>query len=113
MSASFTDPYAYQSMYIYVPQSAYSNPKTAIILQVNNAGWFTSAAQDRVVEGGKFVSTNDTDNTGVALKAGYVVVSAGTRSRGAKAADDSWAGKAPAVVVDAKAAIRYLRDHKP
>jgi BD-FAE len=107
--APSTDPYAYQSMYIYVPQSAYSNPRTAIILQVSNSGWFASPAQDRVVEGGKFVSTSDTDNTGAALKAGYVVVSAGTRSRGAKAEDGSWAGKAPAVVVDAKAAIRYLR----
>jgi hypothetical protein len=68
-----------------------------------------SLAPDRVTEGGKFVSTNDTDNTGAALKAGYVVVSAGTRSRGIKAADDTWAGKSPAVVVDAKAAVRYLR----
>ncbi len=106
---SLPDPYAYQSMYVYVPKSAYSNSNAAIILQVSNSGWFTSAAADRVTEGGKFVSTNDTDNTGAALKAGYVVVSAGTRSRGAKADDGSWAGKAPAVVVDAKAAVRYLR----
>ncbi len=108
-NATLTDPYAYQSMYIYVPQSAYNNPRTAIVLQVNNAGWVASPAQDRVTESGKFVSTNDTDNTGAALKAGYVVINAGTRSRSAKAEDGSWAGKAPAVVVDAKAAIRYLR----
>lgn len=107
--APFPDPYAYQSMYIYVPQSAYSNPKAAIILQINNAGWMTSPAVDRVTEGGQFVSTNDTDNTGAALKAGYVVVSAGTRSRNARGEDDSWPGKAPAVVVDAKAVVRYLR----
>ena len=37
------------------------------------------------------------------------MVNAGTRSRGIKAADDTWAGKSPAVVVDAKAAVRYLR----
>jgi hypothetical protein len=103
------DVYSYQSMNIYVPESAYNNNKTAIILQVNNGGWFTSPAADRIVDGGKYVGTNDTDNTGAALKAGYVVINAGTRSRGAKAADGSWAGKAPAVIVDTKAAIRYLR----
>jgi hypothetical protein len=107
--AGAADPLGYQSMYIYVPSSAYDNKQTAIILQVGNGGWMASVAQDRVLEGGKFVSTNDTDNTGAALKAGYVVINAGTRSRGIKAADDSWAGKSPAVIVDAKAAIRYLR----
>ena len=96
-------------MNIYVPKSAYDDAKAAIILQVNNGGWRTSPAADRVVNGGAYVSTSNTDNTGAALKAGYVVINAGTRSRGAKAADGSWAGKAPAVVVDAKAAIRYLR----
>lgn len=96
-------------MYIYVPQRAFSDSKTAIILQVNNGGWFASPAQDRIVEGGTFSGSNDTDNTGAALKAGYVVVSAGTRSRGIKADDGSWAGKSPAVIVDAKAAVRYLR----
>jgi hypothetical protein len=104
-----TDPYAYQSMYVYVPQSAYGNGATAIILQVNNGGWFASPAQDRITEGSQFVGNNDTDNTGAALKAGYVVISAGTRSRGIKAEDASWTGKAPAVIVDAKAAVRYLR----
>jgi hypothetical protein len=103
------DPYSYQSMNIYVPKSAYNDTKTAIILQVNNGGWFTSLAGTPIVDGGKYVSTSDTDVAGAALKAGYVLVNAGTRSRGAKAADGSWAGKAPAPVVDAKAAIRYLR----
>lgn len=107
--ASPPDPLGYQSMYIYVPGSAYENNRTAIIFQVGNSGWRASTAQDRVMEGDKFISTNDTDNTGAALKAGYVVVNAGTRSRGIKAADDTWAGKSPAVIVDAKAAIRYLR----
>ena len=58
------DPLGYQSMYIYVPGSAYRNSETAIILQVGNSGWFASPAQDRVTEGGRFVSTSDTDNTG-------------------------------------------------
>jgi len=104
-----TDPHAYQSMYIYVPSTAYNDTRTAIILQVGNAGWVASAAQDRIVDGGQFSGNSDTDNTGAALKAGYVIVNAGTRSRGIKGTDGSWVGKAPAVVVDAKAAIRYLR----
>lgn len=104
-----TDPLAYQTMYIYVPQSAYNDSKTAIILQVNNAGWIASAARDTVQEGDKFVSANDTDNTGAALRAGYVVVAAGTRSRGIRSEVGDWAGKLPAVIVDAKAAVRYLR----
>lgn len=103
------DHYSYQNMNIYVPRSAYSDTKTAIILQVNNGGWFTSPAGTPVVNGSAYVSTSDTDVAGAALKAGYVLINAGTRSRGAKAADGSWAGKAPAVVVDAKAAVRYLR----
>jgi hypothetical protein len=103
------DVYSYQSMNIYVPASAYNNSKTAIILQVNNGGWRTSPAADRVINGGSYLSSSDTDNVGAALKAGYVLVNAGTRSRGAKAADGSWAGKSPAVIVDAKSAVRYLR----
>ena len=60
-------------------------------------------------EGANLVSTNDTDNYGAALKAGYIVVDVGTRGRGIRSYDGTWAGKAPAVIVDAKAAIRYLR----
>jgi hypothetical protein len=107
--AANADPYGCQSMNLYVPKSAYNDTRTAIILQVNNGGWVASPAADRVGDGGAYVSTNNTDSTGAALKAGYILINAGTRSRGAKAADGSWAGKAPAVVVDAKAAIRYLR----
>jgi hypothetical protein len=103
------DPYAYQSMNIFVPQIAYESTNTAIILYVGNSGWRASMAPRSVEEGGAYVSNSDTDRVGAALKAGYVIASAGTRSRGAVTADDSWGGKAPAAVVDAKAAIRYLR----
>ena len=92
-----------------MPERSYNDTKTAIYFGVNNGGWRTSAPRDRIADGAAFVSNSNTDNVGAALKAGYIVVNAGTRSRGAKAADGSWAGKAPAVVVDAKAAIRYLR----
>jgi hypothetical protein len=103
------DVYGYQTMYILVPERSYKNTTTAIFFMVGNGGWRTTAASSRITDGAALVSTGTTDNIGAALKAGYIGVSAGTRSRGARAADGSWAGKASAVVVDAKAAIRYLR----
>ena len=103
------DPYAYQKMNIYVPKTAAHDQKTAIILAVNNSGWLASAVKTSIVDGGVYVSSSNTDKVGAALAAGYVFVDVGTRSRGLLALDDTYPGKAPAVVVDAKAAIRYLR----
>ncbi|HBY60745.1 MAG TPA: hypothetical protein DEH78_13045 [Solibacterales bacterium] len=48
-------------------------------------------------------------NTDLALAAGYVVVVPGVRGRNNRAADGTYYGKAPAAIVDVKAAIRYLR----
>lgn len=45
----------------------------------------------------------------VALSKGYVVVSAGARGRTTKNANGTYTGKAPAALVDLKAAIRYLK----
>lgn len=47
-----------------------------------------------------------------ALKHGYVVVSAGLRGRNLKSSDDKNIGKAPAFLVDMKAAIRYVRHNQ-
>jgi hypothetical protein len=44
-----------------------------------------------------------------ALSKGYVVASAGARGRTLKDKDGLYTGKAPAVIVDLKAAIRYLK----
>ncbi|WP_232315497.1 subtype B tannase [Aquincola tertiaricarbonis] len=108
-TTTLTDPYAYQTMIVSVSEALAEDQKAALYLLVNNSGWWTSAVATTITEGKAFTSTSDTDNIGAALKAGYVVVNVGTRSRGARAADGRWAGKAPAPVVDAKAAIRYLR----
>jgi len=43
------------------------------------------------------------------LAAGYVVVAPGARGRNNKAADGTYYGKAPAAIVDLKAAVRYIR----
>jgi hypothetical protein len=48
-------------------------------------------------------------NTDLALAAGYVVVSPGCRGRDNRAADGTYYGKAPAAIVDLKAAVRYIR----
>lgn len=49
------------------------------------------------------------DKVGLALAAGYVVVTPGVRGWDNKARDGSYYGKAPAAIVDLKAAVRYIR----
>ena len=48
----------------------------------------------------------------LALAAGYVVVWPGCRGRDNQAADGTYYGKAPAAIVDLKAAVRYLRHNR-
>jgi hypothetical protein len=103
------DPFAMQSMIVYVPEGAVESDDAAVILHVNNGGWFASPVREVILDGAALSALSDEDRFGRALAAGYVIVSLGTRGRGALAADGSFAGKAPAAVVDAKAAIRYLR----
>ncbi len=98
---------AYQSLYVFVPEGAADT--AAMILNVNNGGWFASELRAGIEEGGTYVSDSDTDKVGAALAAGYVYVDVGTRGRGILAADGTYPGHAPAAVVDTKAAIRWLR----
>ncbi|MDA0184506.1 hypothetical protein OJ997_29650 [Solirubrobacter phytolaccae] len=97
----------YQSMNVFVPESALGNQRTPLYFAVNNAGWMASYIRASVSAGATYNSP--TSNVGAALKAGYVFVDVASRSRGLVAADGSFAGKAPAAAVDAKAAVRYLR----
>jgi hypothetical protein len=57
-------------------------------------------------------SGNSSSRADLALAAGYVVVSPGCRGRDNKAADGTYCGKAPAAIVDLKAAVRYIRHNK-
>jgi hypothetical protein len=59
--------------------------------------------------GGPGGNSNVSRNADLALAAGYVVVSPGCRGRDNKAADGTYYGKAPAAIVDLKAAVRYVR----
>nr|WP_320132284.1 subtype B tannase [uncultured Holophaga sp.] len=107
-STTLTDGYEMEEMYVYVPETSASDQKTAIWMQFNNGGWFFSVVKDPITDGASFTS-NDTTPIAYALKAGYIIASVGTRGRMAVAADGTYAGKAPACIVDAKAAIRYMR----
>ncbi|MFT3719136.1 subtype B tannase [Pseudorhodoferax sp.] len=122
----------YQNMNIFVREVDAARQDNAILLNVNNAGWLASyqggkggwdgsapitnanyAGAD-IVNGGTYVSTSDTDKRGAALARGFVYINMASRSRGATAPagvydDGIYQGKAPAAIVDAKAAVRYLR----
>ena len=104
---TLADLLAYQRLTVFVPDTA--TDASAMILNVNNGGWFASELQPGIEEGGAYVSGSDTDKAGAALAAGYVYVDVGSRGRGIVAADGTLPGKAPAAVVDTKAAIRWLR----
>lgn len=106
---ALTDPYAMQTMIVSVPEALVGDQKAPLYFLVANTGWLASPVRTTMTEGKALTSTGDSDNVGAALKAGYVIINVGTRSRGARAEDGRWTGKAPAPVVDAKAAIRYLR----
>ncbi|MFJ9706313.1 subtype B tannase [Streptomyces sp. NPDC101234] len=97
----------YQSMNVFVPESAFDNQRAPIYFAVNNGGWMASYIKASVTDGTSYDSS--TSNVGAALKAGYVFVDVANRSRGMVGADGDSPGKAPAAVVDAKAAVRYLR----
>ena len=126
----------YQNMNIFVRESDAAKQDNAILLNVNNAGWLASyqggkggwngtdpivatgasanyAGAD-FVNGGTYVSNSDTDKKGAALARSFVYITIASRSRGATAPagvydDGIYQGKAPAAIVDAKAAVRYLR----
>lgn len=122
----------FQNMNIFVRDADAARQDNAILLNVNNSGWLASYQGGRngwdgvspitnanytgadVVNGRAYLSTSDTDKVGAALSRGFVYISIASRSRGAIAADGAYTdgpyqGKAPAAIVDAKAAVRYLR----
>ena len=52
------------------------------------------------------------ENKALAMAYGFVVVSPGCRGRDCQASDGTYFGKAPAAIVDLKAAVRYLRANR-
>ena len=86
----------FQYMNIFVPEGA--TQKTPIFLRTYVGGYMASeAAQPQAG-----------DASGRALAEGYVIAIPGSRGRNSKVGD-TWTGRAPAAILDLKAAIRYLR----
>lgn len=97
----------YQTLNLYVPESAYENhTQTPIFLKTNVGGYMASKASQ----------PSATDATGRALLEGYIVVMPGARGSNSTviraAGDTLWTGRAPAGLIDLKSAIRYLRHNK-
>lgn len=106
----------YESMNVSVPFEVDGVAIDAInapILFVIGVGGYMSVNNMRGGFGGPPASGNRvSSNTDLALAAGYVVVSPGCRGRDNKATDGTYYGKAPAAIVDLKAAVRYIRHNK-
>lgn len=78
-------------------------------MSVNNAK--TGAPQQGAAGRPNFMGGSSSRDD-LALASGFVVVAPGCRGRDNKAADGTYYGKAPAAIVDLKAAVRYIRHNK-
>ena len=87
---------AYQYMNVYVPEGA--TQETPIFLRTYVGGYMASQAS----------GPQAGDASGRALAEGYVVAIPGSRGRNSRVGD-TWTGRAPAAILDLKAAVRYLR----
>ena len=125
----------YQSLDVKVPVSVDGSNVDAthapILFVVGVGGYMAASNYRKVGPSGAFVGPSEPGGPGgpggptfpgaaatfggpeaiqnLALAAGYVVVAPGARGRNNKAADGTYYGKAPAAIVDLKAAVRYIR----
>jgi len=94
---------AYQYLNVYVPETAWKdNAKTPIFLK-NTVGGYRA---------GRVTDPSNADASGRALREGYVVVIPGVRGWDSTVTnfdDVIFTGRAPAGIIDLKAAVRYLR----
>ena len=106
----------YQSLDVRVPvevDGSAVDVANAPILLANSVGGYLSVnnVQGNLV-GSRGEGTVGGRHTELALAAGYVVVWPGCRGRDNRSADGTYFGKAPAGIVDLKAAVRYLRHNR-
>ncbi|MFH0842529.1 MAG: subtype B tannase [Bacteroidota bacterium] len=113
----------YQSLNVSVPveiDGKFIDASDAPILFVIGVGGYMSVNNARTGKGGlqggpgrsPAASGSISSREDLALAAGYVVVAPGCRGRDNKAVDGTYYGKAPAAIVDLKAAVRYIRHNK-
>lgn len=102
-----------QKLNIFVPLAYFHDGKingyskeTAPIFMPNTVGGYMPGPRDFP---GNHQFPNNSKTIIRALEHGYVVVSAGLRGRTLKNKEGKFIGKAPAFIVDMKAAIRYIR----
>lgn len=115
----------YQKINIYIPEAYFEgksingySAETAPVFFPNKIGGYMPALPATAMPAGGVPQTAGAPGgMGIrqesallmALSKGYVVASAGARGRTTRNQDGIYTGKAPAVIVDLKAAIRYLK----
>lgn len=107
----------YQVMNIYVPEVYFQGQgigaftaQTAPIFFPNQVGGYMPGKPGTPAgRSGPPGDSGQPSTIAVALSKGYVVASPGARGRTTRDADARYTGKAPAAIVDLKAAVRYLR----
>ncbi len=103
---------AYQSLNVYIPESYFNGgsvgnytAQTAPIFMPNAVGGYMPAKAMSIGTG----RDGKPNSVAQALSRGFVVVSAGARGRTLKNTQGEYYGKAPAAIVDLKAAVRYVK----
>lgn len=103
----------YQSMNIYIPEEYFNGQKsgkydaqTAPIFLPNQVGGYMPGEPGDITKAP--MGGSGPNAMQVALSRGYVVASPGARGRTNKDASGKFYGKAPAAIVDLKAAVAYL-----
>lgn len=102
----------YQSLNVFVPvkiDGKDTDATNAPILFEIAMGGYMSVSNAETGEGNQARLSYRAD---LALAAGFVVVSPGCRGRDNRTTNGSYFGKAPAVIIDLKAAVRYIRFNK-
>ena len=92
----------YEVLNFYVPEGKFDDKTTAIFMPNGIGGYMPAKPQKPEIKNEKPNATLE------ALLRGYVVASVGARGRTLKEGG-RFIGKAPAVIVDLKAAVRYLK----
>jgi hypothetical protein len=106
----------YQLMNIYVPEAYFHGQtlggftaQTAPIFLPNQVGGYMPALPGTARAPAQGPGAGRTSTIAQALAQGFVVASPGARGRPTRNAQGIYTGKAPAAIVDLKAAVRYLR----
>ncbi len=108
----------YQALNLYVPEAYFTggrigrfDARTAPIFLPNAVGGYMPAKPGTLnnAMSGPPGQVPGANASAVALSLGHVVAAPGARGRTLRAADGRWTGKAPAAIVDLKAAVRWLR----